>query len=297
MDSVIIDETRFNLSLFYRVIFFLVSKAFVKRDFRVFKQGLIYKLARKEIECELSKYSAINYDYLFVIKGYLLEASDISNICASKKVIYQWDMVYNYPLISGIYKEFDKIISFSFSDHIRYGFDFIPNFFVKNNKKLVNESEVGLFFIGEYSKTRYKYCCRVIQDCERIGLNYHISLVESSFKYHFLKVFDRYNILRKCNVARADYEKLLSNSKVILDLPKEEINSNSQRLLEGINSGKVILLKNRPEGLNLASLILLEELGKMEDISEFNEKSKFSFKDIEYTEQYELDNWISKVLF
>ena len=231
-----------------------------------FVKGII-RLKRDIYQYQINKYfnrifdeiKAIEYDYLFVIKGeviptfFLEKFRSINPNC--KCVFYTWDAFGNNKHAHSILKYFDDCFTFDPKDAVKYGLNFRPLFYIESYGKLLNELNLkhkyDLLFIGTAHSDRYLVSDSIVQWCEMNELtHFAYYFMQSRLAFVFKKFFDSsfkkmdYNKLSFKSLTVENIVDLYRCSSVILDINHPNQSGLTMRTFEALGAGKKLITTN-----------------------------------------------------
>ncbi|WP_369765653.1 hypothetical protein [Flavobacterium sp. WC2429] len=196
-----------------------------------------------------------DYDFLFVIRGYMLSPNFINKFKKlypkAKTIMYQWDSNKENPF-SDVSVLFDQVYSFDFKDcndipSVKY----IPLFYTddlipyRENKQ---EVEYDFFFMGWCFPERYK---AVVSFREfTIANNYKLKAFLYMPFSSYLKEALRGNLLDRSIVSftpmnRVEYLSILRRSRVMVDVSNPRQTGLAMRVIEAIAMNVKVLTNNK----------------------------------------------------
>jgi len=250
----------------------------------------------------LEKTIGIEFDYLFVIKGYKISNVFIEAFRAkypkATLIMHQWDSHANNPY-SHLLSKFDVFFSFDKKDIETYPtLKYLPNFYLDDilSSKVENDKEniiYDIFFIASFLPERYRILMNLKEFADENNLKLKVVLYASYKTYikEFLKG-NRMNIkyFIFSPLKREKYLMFWAQSKAIFDISSEKQTGLSQRVIETIEGGKKLITNNK--------LIAKEEFYSPEQVLTLNENGfndiiPFLNKSFTKTKtNYSLDNWL-----
>ncbi|WP_343563016.1 hypothetical protein [Sphingobacterium sp.] len=217
-----------------------------------FFSNKLEQLQAKHYRAILRQFESIEFDYLFVIKGFKLSAEFVDLFTerypAAIKIMHQWDSDKNNPF-SHLLDKFDRVCSFDYEDLAKYpSLVYLPNFYLEDiHIKTDCEYQYDILFLVSYLPERYQIMNKLKAFADRHNLKLKAVLimpfttyVKDLFKG---KHYDR-NIIRFSPLSRADYLALFWQSRMIFDMGSSSQTGMSQRTVETIESGKKLLTNN-----------------------------------------------------
>ncbi|MDM1295949.1 hypothetical protein HX021_16785 [Sphingobacterium sp. N143] len=210
------------------------------------------KLQANHYRAICRKFDHIEFDYLFVIKGFKmsLEFLDLfkERYPAAIKIMHQWDSEKNNPF-SHLIDKFDRVFSFDYEDIAKYpNLVYLPNFYLSDiylNDKY--EYQYDILFLVSYLPERYHIMSKLQSFADKHQLKLKAILIMPFTTYvkdwFKGKRYDR-SIIKFSPLSRADYLALFWRSKIIFDMGSSSQTGMSQRTIETIESGKKLLTNN-----------------------------------------------------
>ncbi|GAA3736236.1 hypothetical protein GCM10022422_19150 [Flavobacterium ginsengisoli] len=223
-----------------------------------------------------------DYDFLFVIRGYMLSNDFVNNFKKlypkAKTIMYQWDSDEENPFFD-VASLFDKVYSFDFKDCNNISFvKYIPLFYTDDlipYRQKEQEAEYDFFFMGWCFPERYKAVIsfREFTRTNNYKLKAFLYMPFSSYLKEVLKgnFLDR-SIVSFTPMNRVQYLSILSKSKVMVDVSNPRQTGLAMRVIEAIAMGTKVLTNN----MNLRQDKIV---GKTELFSFFDEKDIFVKED------------------
>ncbi|WP_214228853.1 hypothetical protein [Pedobacter sp. B4-66] len=194
------------------------------------------------------------YDYLFVIRGFMMPAEFVSKFKelnpGAKLIMYQWDSQKANPF-SHLLHLFNFTYSFDFEDCKCFsGLKYLPLFYsddvadyVRNKK----EAEFDFFFMGFFFPERYKALLK-FRDFAKAN-NYKFKgflyMPFTSYVKEILKgsKIDR-SVVSLKPMKRNDYLTFLGNTKVMVDVSNPNQTGLAMRVIESLATNTKVLTNN-----------------------------------------------------
>lgn len=274
-----------------------VNRNFLKRKIKKYFYNKIFKAMEEN-----------KYDIVFVILGQSFNKEmfdDLKEINPKAKfILYLWDSVKNFPHIENLSKAFDKTYSFDSQDCEKYGYEFLPLFYIHEKK---NDLDIiyDVTFIGTIKKGKLSLFNKIRTELnDKYTKNYFYLYLQSKLVYFYNKFFNkefRRTKIRDFNYNKLNYEKnneIILQSKIILDIPMANQNGLSIRTFESLGYHKKIITTNknvlnydfyRPENIYYYD-------GEKIDFDNIFFESEYLELDEEILKKYSLDRWIYNVL-
>ena len=258
--------------------------------YRILQHKSYYKKSIAFFDKRLADIKNKEFDYLLVVKGFGLHDHHLEAIKAKYKVMYQWDLISNYPLVPAIYKHFDKVFTFDISDSAKGWGVFLPTFYVRRGIRK-QEAVYDLFFVGEYTKLRFELLKKIVSKADSLGLTYFIKLMKPNTFF----IDKKYShIFIKKPMSRAEYDNYFDSSRLILEMPHEGQIGSTQRLLEGLEQEKIVCTTGVNKSIKTKSVILLDDFLAFNK-SEYDSLLATKFNNEDIISNFELSNWLDIV--
>jgi hypothetical protein len=196
----------------------------------------------------------IPFDYLFVIRGFMMDASFIKDFKvfnpSAKTLMYQWDSNKTNPF-ENVIDEFDHVYSFDYEDCENFKkINYLPLFYtddIENSKDINMETVYDFFFMGTYIPERYAAVLSFMQYIKetKYSLKTYIHIPFTSLLKEYLagNRLDK-EIVSIYHLPRSMYIDLLQKSKIVVDVSNANQTGLSMRIIEALALGKKILTNN-----------------------------------------------------
>lgn len=229
---------------------------------------VLYKLLRKRGKKIYDKLCAhyilkriqeasINIDRLFVIKGEHLNREQLDYIKThnkiEKSVLYLWDKWYAHKNIDVMSLFFNDIYSFDTKDCEDRGLKLRPLFYFKDQIIVGQTKTIDVSFVGNDHTGRYELLKRVKNICKRNGFSYKFCLLIGKIEY---TKFTRFPLLKskysredaemfsESGISYEEYVKIISSSKVVVDMQYEGQTGLTMRTVESLAMGTRLITTN-----------------------------------------------------
>lgn len=298
-----------------------------RSKFKLFRKlyYLLFSPQKKYLKSEFRTIGDYRPDILFAINAHVINSQLFRKLKVYNpglvSILYLWDSSRMYEWGKEI-KWFDNVFTFDPADAIKYNIAYKPNFYLKNSssQSVVND----LFFVGKYSSERKLLIDKIIEQTHG-KVKFFVKLVPSykifphnSIIYKLFKVLKlKSNWIGKYlanyeaveGITESDYLTIkalnyedvqvqLLSSNVVIDLPFDQQNGYTHRLIEALANGKKVLTTNtkilKEDFFNPDQIHLLAQHSPDLDIDWINEKTIFpvdhSFHNLE------LSNWLISIL-
>ncbi|MCD0479490.1 hypothetical protein LPB90_13590 [Chryseobacterium sp. LC2016-29] len=221
---------------------------------------------------------------------------------ADRNIAYLYDSMSRNPA-HHILHFFDTIFSFDDEDVKEYGFKKITNYnYLQYYPAEAQNPNLDLFYITSYDTQRLQKLNILINQIDDLRINFKTIVAgKKSWKNKITQIVDSKNVniikFRTKNIPQQSLPKLYKNTKVILDLQRENQMGLSFRIFEAMALEKKFITDNQtiknydfynPENI----LILNDDLSNIE--KSFFETDYQKLPDEIYY-KYTLDNWVNTV--
>jgi hypothetical protein len=194
------------------------------------------------------------YDYLFVIRGYMLPESFLSDFKKenpnSTKIMYQWDSERTNPF-GHLIKSFDSVKSFDFEDCFNFNIQYVSLFYTKDvehYRNMIKNYESDFFFMGVFFKERYEGILKFKEFCLKNGykLKPFLFMPFTTRVKYFLKgkKLDQ-SVISYKHMDRADYLKILAATRIMVDVSNPRQTGLAMRVIESLACKTKIVTNNR----------------------------------------------------
>lgn len=261
----------------------------------IIKQKLKQKLKQKMI------------DIILVIGGQEIYKENIlylkKNYEVKKYILYLWDNIDRVKNFNEIYKFFDKVYSFDYTDCEKYNLNYRPTFYSSRLKEVKYknlEQNIEIFFIGIYRKNRLDIVKHLNNNKNFIYLYYSklfFYLLKFLKNKEFLDVDKKYINFQP--IKKEKYNEIFKHSKYILDIPEKNQAGLTQRILDALFLEKKIITtqKNiiKEKFYNKDNILIIEKYEDIKDHDYFF-KTEYRTIDKEIIEYYSIESWARDIL-
>lgn len=285
-------ERKYNL-------FFKIINNLNRKSLQQF-QNWHYRIILKQVK-------GIQFDYLLVIRGYMMPPSFIvalkANLPNINTIMYQWDSDKSNPY-SHLIPYFDRVLSFdSFDCATIKSISYLPLFYSNEIKNIrVNiqsyDNQYDFFFIGWYMPERYKALMAFKQFCEdnNYRIKEYIYIHFTSYIKEKLKgvTLDK-SVLFFKPLKRKQYLNIISKSKALVDVSSVNQSGLAIRIIEALGAGKKVVTNNAKVKLDLLyseEFIALIDAEKPYISPTFFDNVDTTKNNLKIIENYYIDNWI-----
>jgi hypothetical protein len=234
------------------------NSIFVKGIIRL-RRSLYQNTINKYYNKILAQVDAVNYDFLFVIKGEVIPVFFFEEFKKRNPrcefIFYTWDSFNNNPHGQSILKYFDKKFTFDNFDAIKFNLNFRPLFFIDEYDELnAYKNKIikhDLLFIGTAHSDRYRISSEAVRWCRDNNLKaYAYYFMPSRLVFIFKCIFDNsfkgfeYKKLSFRSLSIFDVIALYKQSSVILDVNHPGQKGLTMRTFEALGAGKKLITTN-----------------------------------------------------
>lgn len=211
----------------------------------------------KENRYVMTEYNKLakNYDYIIVVRGDLLSPATIKTMKTENPqaitILYLWDSVLENQYVKAIIPLFDKVKSFDMLDCPKYGFDYLPLFYIKDYaycEGSVKDYKYLFSFVGVDRTDRHFILYELQKQARAAGWDSYIHLRLSKLGYYKRK-------LKGKNVKKTDYKyesisparisELYKQSKCVVDVENDVQAGFTMRTFEALISRKKLITTNK----------------------------------------------------
>ena len=209
------------------------------------------------------KYS-FEYDYLFVINGtvvhpklfYYLKKHNPSIECIN----YLFDSTQNVYHFDRNFKYFDRIYTFDRKDAEKFGINFLPIYWTKDN--ITTDKTIKMFGFGVFNRTRYNIYSSIINRSKEIDSNSYIKLYTPEicnikwfkFKNRIKRLFhlpidityEEYSssLITHKTLSPQEFRNYIYNSSIVVDTSNSKQDGLTARFMWALGAGKKIITNN-----------------------------------------------------
>ncbi len=202
----------------------------------------------------LNKIKNNKYNYVLFIDCQMADSRVLSMYRASipdaKFILYLWDSLANLRNTTSKFKYFDKVLSFDRIDCINNpSIFFRPLFYSINKNCIIDNNQIyDISFVGTIHSDRYSIIKKVSKICEENNYKLFVfKYLQSSFIYYFYKIIKpefedtKYADFSYKSIANTDVQRIISESKIILDINNPKQDGLTTRPIEALVNGKKLI--------------------------------------------------------
>lgn len=244
------------------------------------------------------------YDYLFVIRGYMMPVSFLEGFKKqnpdSKAIMYQWDSQRTNPF-SHLIESFDIVKTFDFEDSENLKIEYIPLFYthdVESYRSINKSYEYDFFFMGFFFEERYEGVLKFKEFCVRNGykLKPFLYMPFTTRVKYFLrrKKLDR-SIVSFKHMDRAEYLNILSKSRIMVDVSNPRQTGLAMRVIESLACNTKVATNNvffkKDKNIANSGMVSLFDLNKIFIQQDFFDKDIIQNEKIVLS----LEEWLKQI--
>ncbi len=240
----------------------------------------------------------LKFDYCFVIRGDLIPESVLqyARSVTTKMIDYQLDGLSVSKKILEYHNLFDQIYVFDEQDVLDYpGYNLkaITNCFFED-KYLLNKS-IDFSYVGVNTENRFNLLEKLFIELNRIDESFKIDFFLKQDDFHFresdkIKMIDKAFTYQQCL-------DLSNQSKILIDLKREEHNGLSLRFFEAMNYNNKIITNNRSVSkynFYNPNNIFITDFKNLKELENFIQQPFVKISD-EIINQYNFKYWINRI--
>jgi hypothetical protein len=219
-----------------------------------------------------------------------------------RNIAYLYDSMARNP-VDHFLHFFDKVFSFDDEDVENFGFEKITNYnYLKHIPAENQKPRLDLFYLTSYDKKRLDVLNILATNLKPLSIKFKVIIAgKKGWKNKVLQVFDKTNIrilkFKTKTIPHQDLPSYYKNTKVILDLMRENQLGLSFRIFEAMALEKKIICDNPTiknyDFYNPKNILILDENYANVKKEFFNTPYEKLPEDIYY--KYTLDNWVNTV--
>jgi len=247
-----------------------------------------------------------HYDYLFVIRGYLMPKSFLESFKRinpeSKTLMYQWDSE-RTNTFQNLIPFFDSVKTFDFKDSDDFKIKYVPLFYTKDIEEYhLKEKKIkfDFFFMGFFFEERYEAILKFKKFCEINGysLKPFLYMPFTTRVKYFLKgrKLDR-SIVSFIHMNRSEYLQTLSNTRIMVDVSNSRQTGLAMRVIESL----AFCTKVATNNVFYKSDKLVEKSGMVALFDLENIKIDKDFFEAEFKQDQKivlsLEEWLKQIFF
>lgn len=220
--------------------------------FKIVNNFFNYLLPLKQ-RIHYRKIDVKGYDILLVIRGYMMPVEFVKRFKninpTAKTILYQWDSNKNNPY-KHLISYFNIVKSFDYKDCETFNIEYLPLFYTDDISQIRDSKEdlkYDFFILATYFPSRFerfvkfKYCV----DKTQYKLKSHIFIAKTSLKKEQMQGnLINTELVSTSSMPRAEYLKILKQSKVVVDMSHEAQSGLSMRVIEALALKKKIYTTN-----------------------------------------------------
>lgn len=215
-----------------------------------------------------------HFDLFFCINGTSLHSYFINKIVEHNpniyKTLYLWDTNRYYNFENNL-AYFDKVYTFDKSDAKTLGIGYLPFYYIENNNTAIKKYDA--FCIGSLHDNRLEILDLISKQMDSMNLSYIFKVIvipiekniKNKIKYYLCLLFENkskrkemkyrmglthHKLISNTFVSIPEFNKLMNQSKVIIDTDRESQVGLTPRLVWALANGQTIITTNTNIELN-----------------------------------------------
>lgn len=245
-------------------------------------------------------------DQILVLNPDTFDLSTLQQIrkCSDRLITYLYDSLDRIPVDQNKLNLFDKIFSFDSIDTQRYGFEKLTNYiYLPHISCNIQNPETDLFYITSYDQKRVAFIKLLTKRLLELQLRFQIMVIgKKSWKHQFKNLFmaipeNLHIVFSAKKVSHKKLPEYYKNSRVLLDLTRENQYGLSFRIFEAMAMEKKIITDNKIirnyDFYNPNNILVLNETCSNLSLSFFESPYEKIPEDVYL--KYTLENWTDRV--
>ena len=216
---------------------------------------LLKAYKEKHLRLILQEASQHSYDFLFVVRGKLIEPFFITEIKQQHPnitcLMYQWDAI-KFNDYTAYLKLFDQVFTFDREDFesLQGQIQYLPLFFIKNYEQAAATNitqDIDILFVGGWHSDRFELLKACQKFAKKEGLSYYFWLY-LPFLYYLKRVvkgkLQYANFVKWSSLTHQQSQALFARANCIFDIEIPNQSGLTMRTLEALGSGKKLITTN-----------------------------------------------------
>ena len=240
----------------------------------------------------------LKFDYCFIIRGDLIPENVLkyARSVSTKMIDYQLDGLAVSEKILEYNSLFNQIYVFDEQDLVDYpdyNLKAITNCFFEEDNS--TEKSIDFSYIGVNTENRFDILSDIYDVLKRINKDFKINFYLKQDEFH-AKVSDKLIMLNKPFTYQECLE-ISNESKILIDLKREEHDGLSLRFFEAMNYNNKIITNNRSVAkydFYNPNNIFITDFKNLEGLESFIQKPFVKISD-EIINQYDFKYWINRI--
>lgn len=215
------------------------------------------------------------WDYFICFNGFSLQEDFVKILRTHnpsiKCFLYLWDSL-NIFRFEKNFLFFDKAYSFDLQDSQQYGIEYLPLFWVPSNidqKRNPLKKKYEISFIGKLHSDRYEFIKKIEAECNAKDISYYFKIIitdkgsrliellrhitfeichffsqKRDYRYEIVTEKIKDPILSFDYIPFVEVENIIKNSNVILDIQLPNQTGYTNRMIQSLSEGKIVLTTN-----------------------------------------------------
>lgn len=283
------------------------SERSYKFDFNIvnnFCSSYMSEFQNKHYDKILKSIANKTYDYLFVIRGYMMPISFLKSFKKhnpdSKAIMYQWDSQRTNPF-NHLIESFDNVKTFDFEDSKNFKLKYIPLFYthdVEHYRSTNKSYEYDFFFMGFFFEERYEGVLKFKEFCMQNGFKLKPFLYmpfTTRVKYYLQRKKLDKTIVSFKHMDRPEYLNILSKSRIMVDVSNPRQTGLAMRVIESLACNTKVATNNvffeKDELIANSGMVCLFDLNNIsikQDFFDFESKQNEQIV-------FSLEEWLKQI--
>lgn len=266
----------------------------------------VEKVNRQEQYAFFEKHKEIAYDFILVLLQDRIYADLFGEFIKKQKkatkILYLWDDVARIQNFDRMKTLFDRIVSFDLNDCQKYGFDFLPLFYL-NDYLYKNEEKIYDFLmIGALHSDRAEVLEKILVNFPQDQYKWNAKLVAGRESILLGKIKGEIRLktpfyVSSKGISAKDSAELLKRSKIVVDIQMPGQNGLTMRTIESLAAHAKMITTNsnvrKYDFYNENNICIIDRKNPIID-SEFV-NSKYSDLPEEVLTGYSIHSWVRKL--
>jgi hypothetical protein len=262
------------------------------------------KLQKKHLINKFKQQKHIKYQTVFLIRGEFVGSDVITfiktNFEINDFISYQWDSIKNNPAAIEQQNNDFRMISFDRDDCSKYNFEYLPLFYIENNRDNKHEVTYDLSCVCVYTKERLITLLRVLKVAKQQKLTCHFKIKINllTYLYHYFTFSEirelPLDLLTFRSIPYTAVIDLMKSSKAVLDICHPSQSGLTMRTVECVGLNVKIITNNKNV---MKEPFFTEDLIKV--TPDFNTQLdsfiRHDTQSYSHSEQYQLINWLKNI--
>jgi len=271
-----------------------------------------------------------SWDYFLCFNGFSLPSNLVeclkSKNYSMKACLYLWDSMNVFRFEKNIDK-FDCVFTFDPEDSKKYGIIYLPLFWVTTDAEYlpIEKCQYDISFVGKLHSDRYQVVRKIHDICKEKNLRSFFKIVitdkaskcleflkhllttrlflrkESDFRYDLISGKIQDSIVTFDYLDYSNVEKIIANSKTILDIHVPNQSGYSNRMIQSLSQGKKVITTNTyiytDEFLkDVENVMVIDRNNPQLNTESFNKFIGKEYKVSKSIQELRIDKWLLRII-